>query len=184
VAEALAHGPFAEIVVEKGIAECLTAVPGAGRPSHTDLMVEARSPSGKVVLGVEGKVHESFGPRVDAWLAKEEPGRSSSNKEARLRGLCEGLGLSADAPSTLAIRYQLLHRSWAALAHAKAVGAQAAILLVHSFAETGDTENVADYRAFLRALGADGGLGVLTSLGVRGGTAFWAAWVRDRPLAP
>lgn len=183
VADVLASGPFAGIVVEKGIAECLTAVPGAGRPSHTDLMVEARSPTGKMVLGVEGKVHESFGPRVDAWLAKEEPGRSRSNKEARLRGLCEGLGLSADATSTLSLRYQLLHRSWAALAHAKATGAQAAVLLVHSLAVDGDEGNVTDYQAFVRALGADGGVGVLTSLGDRGGMPFWTVWVRDRPLA-
>lgn len=183
VAEVLAHGPFAGLVVEKGIAECLTAVPGAGRPSHTDLMVETRSPAVKLVLGVEGKVHESFGPRVDAWLAKEEPGRSRSNKEVRLRGLCEGLGLSADAPSTLTLRYQLLHRSWAALAHAKAAGAQSAVLLVHSLADGGDEGNVADYQAFVRALGADGGVGVLTSLGYRGGMPFWAVWVRDRPLA-
>jgi hypothetical protein len=183
VAEVLARGPFRTLVVEKGIAECLTAVPGAGRPSHTDLMVEARGPGTKVVLGVEGKVHESFGPRVDAWLAKEEPGRSRSNKDTRLRGLCEGLGLSPDAPSTRALRYQLLHRSWAALAHAKATGAHAAVLLVHSLADGGDVDNVADYRAFLRALGADGDVGELTSLGDRGGMPFWAVWVRDRPLA-
>ena len=183
VVEALARGPFGALVVEKGIAECLTAVPGSGRPSHTDLMVEARRPAGKVVLGVEGKVHESFGPRVEAWLTKEEPGRSRSNKDVRLRGLCEGLGLSPDAPSTRGLRYQLLHRSWAALAHARRTGAQAAVLLVHALADGGDAENVADYQAFLRALGADGAdLGVPISLGSREGMPFWALWVRDRPL--
>lgn len=183
VAEVLARGPFGTLVVERGIAECLTEVPGAGRPSHTDLMVEARGPAGRVVIGVEAKVREAFGPRVDAWLNKEEPGRPRSNKELRLRGLCAELGLGPEAATTLALRYQLLHRSWAALAHAKETGARAAVLLVHSLADGEDEDNLADYRAFTRALGfvaAD--LTAPMYLGVRGGLPFWGAWVCDRPL--
>ena len=128
-ASALQAEPFGGLLLDRAIAECRTAVPGAGRPSHTDLMVEATDRGGgRVVVAVEGKVRESFGPLVGAWLQEVEHERSAANKQERLRGLCEGLGLTVDA--TASLRYQLLHRTWAGLAHAAAMGARRAIVLV------------------------------------------------------
>ena len=184
VAAVLASGPFGPLAVVRAIAECRTPVPGAGRPSHTDLMVEAADAAGgRVVIAVEGKVNESFGPLVGAWLREVDHERSAANKLERLRGLCDGLGLPMGA-GTEALRYQLLHRTWAAVSHAKSVGAQRAVVLVHSFAPPPDYDNRAAFGAFLAAMGqATFTSGAVLPLGRRMGVDLWAAWVSDTPLA-
>lgn len=184
VAGALASAPFGPFVVDRAIAECRTSVPGVGRPSHTDLMVEAvDAAGGRVVIAVEGKVSELFGPLVGAWLRKVDHGRSAANKLERLRGLCDALGLPMGA-DTEALRYQLLHRTWAAMSHAKSVGAPRAVVLVHSFAPPPDYDNRAAFGAFLKAMGqAAFSPGAVLPLGRRMGIDLWAAWVSDSPLA-
>ncbi len=184
VAAVLASGPFGPLVVDRAIAECRTSVPGVGRASHTDLMVEAADAAGgRVVIAVEGKVSESFGPLVGAWLREVDHDRSAANKLDRLRGLCDGLGLPMGA-GTETLRYQLLHRTWAAVSHAKSVGAQRAVVLVHSFAPPPDYDNRAAFGAFLAAMGqAAFAPGVVLPLGRRMGIDLWAAWVSDTPLA-
>jgi hypothetical protein len=182
VAHALRAEPFRGLRLDRAIAECRTAVPGAGRPSHTDLMVEATDGAGhRVVVAVEGKVRESFGPLVAAWLQEVDHERSAANKQERLRGLCEGLGLTVAGTDSL--RYQLLHRTWAGLRHAAELGATQAVLLVHSFAPTPDADNRSAFAAFLTAMGHTGFKpGALAPLGRRMGIDLWAAWVSDTPL--
>ena len=182
VASALGAGPFAGLRLDRAIAECRTAVPGAGRPSHTDLMVEATDPAGnRVVVAVEGKVKESFGPLVGAWLQTVDHQRSASNKQERLQGLCDGLGLSVACTDSL--RYQLLHRTWAGLRHAVALGATRTILLVHSFAPAPDADNRSAFAAFLVSMGHAGFTpGALVPLGRRMGIDLWAVWVSDTAL--
>lgn len=184
VANALRKGPFEDLAFVRGIAECRTPVPGAGRPSHTDLMVEARDAGGQgVAIAVEGKVNESFGPLVGAWRTKVDDTRSAENKAERLAGLCDGLQLSVDDPATDRLRYQLLHRTWAALSHAESMGASRSVLLVHSFATGPDADNRAAFREFLRAMGQSSfELGHPIRLGERRGIELWAAWVSDTPL--
>jgi hypothetical protein len=184
VAAVLASGPFGPLVVDRAIAECRTSVPGVGRPSHTDLMVEASDAAGgRVVIAVAGKVSEPFGPLVGAWLREVDHDRSAANKLDRLRGLCDGLGLPMGA-GTETLRYQLLHRTWAAVSHAKSVRANRAVVLVHSFAPPPDYDNRAAFGAFLAAMGqAAFAPGAVLPLGQRMGIDLWAAWVSDRPLA-
>lgn len=184
VAAVLASRPFGPLAVDRAIAECRTPVPGVGRPSHTDLMVEAvDGVGGRVVIAVEGKVRESFGPLVGAWLREVDHERSAANKLERLHGLCTGLGLPMGA-GTEALRYQLLHRTWAAMSHAKSAGAHRAVVLVHSFAPPPDYDNRAAFGAFLAAMGQTTFTpGVVLPLGRRMGIDLWAAWVSDTPLA-
>lgn len=192
VAESLARGPFGDLRLSRGIAECKTDVPGRGRPSQTDLMVEALAPDGRrIVLGVEGKVDESFGPIVESWLADTDSDRSARNKLERLRGLCAGLGLDESGDAVRALRYQLLHRTYAALVHAKQWNADIAVLLVHSFAAGPDTTNREAFAAFLSELGVidTPPTGTPVRVGARMGTDLWAVWVADRvgmdrPLKP
>jgi hypothetical protein len=184
VAAVLASGPFGPLDILGAIAECRTTVPGIGRASHTDLMVEAADVAGgRVVIAVESKVSESFGPFVGAWLREVDHERSAANKLERLRGLCDALGLPMGA-GTEALRYQLLHRTWAAMSHARSVGAPRAVVLVHSFAPPPDYDNRAAFGAFLAAMGqAAFTPGVVLPLGRRIGIDLWAAWVNDMPLA-
>lgn len=94
-----------------------------------------------------------------------------------------GLGLSVGTEAVGGLRYQLFHRTYAALAHARAVKATRAVLVVHSFADGADRDNQADFRRFLAAMGADGeGMGTAARIGVRSGVNLSAVWISDRPL--
>ena len=123
-------------------------LPGGGHPSQTDLMVYAHNLGGAlVVLAIEGKVAEPFGPLVGEWRAD-----ASGGKEARLHALRRTLGLD-DGPELDVLRYQLLHRAASALIEAGRFSAQHAVLLVHSF-DPQDPE-LADLGALARAVGCD-----------------------------
>ena len=172
---ALRHPPFRGLVFERGVVEHNTDVPGRGRASCTDLMVTARTPEGKgVVIGVEGKVDESFGEPVGEWLHK-----GGVNRQDRLDGLCEGLGL--DPARMGRLRYQLFHRSYAALATARAQGCEHAIMAVHSLQGRGPRgDNWQGFVAFARALGAVD-IAAMRPVGVgeRMGVKFWLMWVTE-----
>jgi hypothetical protein len=112
-----------------GFPEYQTPLPGGTRPTQTDLLVLAGNAAGSlVVVGVEGKVDETFGPTVDEWRAKPTPG-----KMKRLEFLCYRLSL--DPADVGDLRYQLLHRTVASMLEAERYGAAAAVTLVHSFSK-------------------------------------------------
>ena len=127
-----------------------TPLPGGTRASQTDLLVLARRPAGnQVVFAVEGKVAEPFG---DHTVARWRTQSDSQGRKDRLAFLLGRLGLADDA-SVGALRYQLLHRTVAALLEAERFGAPEAVMLVHSFSATAEWRD--DYVAFARALGAE-----------------------------
>ena len=105
---------FGDLTLKRGVVEHETPVPGRGRASCTDLMVIACSAAGEqVVVGVEGKVDEAFGPRVGEWLEAGATEAHRENRETRLAGLCDALGFVPR--DVLNVRYQLLHRAYASL---------------------------------------------------------------------
>ena len=146
-------------------------LPGGRRASQNDIFVLAKSAAGPVAIMVEGKVNESFGPKLDEWQAE-----ASEGKEVRLAYLLEVLGLKTLPSET---RYQLLHRTASALIAAEQYRAAAAVMLVHSFsaARTG----FADYQAFLALFGAAAAFGEVTSLGKCRDIPLFAAWVPGDP---
>ena len=156
-----------------GFPEHQTALPGRGRPSQSDVFVFARSERGAVAIAVEGKVEEPFGPLVSEWLdAGDSPSR---NKYARLKGLCGLLGLSVE--SVGALRYQLLHRTGAALIEAERYHARDAMMLVHSFSPT--RMWFEDFVVFVRAMGGSVAEDGVITVGARGGIELHLAWVTD-----
>lgn len=108
------------IVPEYGV-----PLPGGSRSSKTDVFVLARGTQGLVTVAVEGKVEEPFGP-----LVGEKRQHTSEGQLERLRFLQDTLGI-VQLPDT--IRYQLLHRTASALVTAEQFGANAAMMIVHSF---------------------------------------------------
>ena len=104
-------------------------LPGGVRPSQTDIFALTRNEAGLVVLGVEAKVDEAFGPTLG-----EKRGDASSGSQKRLAYLEGELGCSE--PLADNIRYQLLHRTISALLSAKAFHAHIAVMLVQSFSPT------------------------------------------------
>ena len=157
--------------------EVLIAIPehkvdldGGRRPSQTDLWALLRSAHGLASMAVEGKAGEPFDRPVSEWLSNAS---DRSGKPERLKQLCGLLGLEESAVP--ACRYQLLHRTAAAILEARRFGASRAVMLVQSF--TSDPESMAAYAHFGRLLGAEAGENAAIGCGSRGGVDLFIGWV-------
>lgn len=140
----------------------------------TDLLAVAGLGSGLVVVAVEGKVTESFDKLVSEWLAD-----GSGGKRQRLNALCQLLDL--DPESVTDLRYQLFHRTAAAILEARRFRASKAILLVHSFCP--NATGLGDYVEFGRRLGFEQlGRDHVSEPREVGGIELQLAWVSDEPL--
>lgn len=122
-----------------------TPLHGGTTSSMTDVLALASNAKGLVVLGVEGKVDEDFGPT----LAEKRAG-ASDGQSGRIDYLHRELQLDSALPGH--VRYQLLHRTVSALFTAREFHAGAAVMLVHSFGR--DPRLKDDYAAFCAAMGA------------------------------
>lgn len=127
------------------VPEWKTALPGGRRESYTDVLALARNDRGLVVVAVEAKVDEEFGPTLG-----EKRVAPSDGQRERLDYLDQVLHL--DNPLPDAIRYQLLHRTASAILTARLFHARTAVMLVQSFSPVGHGRK--DFEAFSRALGA------------------------------
>ena len=116
-----------------------------GRPSQTDILALIGDGAQYIVLGIEGKVNETFGPLVSEWLIEASP-----HKQTRLAVLCETLGLVGKDISSL--RYQLLHRTAATIYEAQRYKTSQALMLVHSFSPNHLWFD--DFQKFANAIGA------------------------------
>ena len=142
-------------------AEILLALPeleggptAVGRPAHADGPHDPRAHTGRFAgrhRGLEGKVDEPFGDLVgDGGRRAPSPGRRSGS--AFLLRLLELGHVDPDG-----LRYQLLHRTAAALIEANRFGAECAVMLVQPFSP--EHRSWSDFVAFAEALG-DRGRGV------------------------
>jgi hypothetical protein len=141
------------------------------KASQTDILAVGRVRDQLAILAVEGKVEESFGDFVAQWR-QDKP---SAAKDSRLLRISAMLGLEGD-PN--ALRYQLLHRTAAALIEARKYNAAAALMLVHSFSRT--RSGFEDYRRFASALGcADLAPERVVGPVDRNGLQLFLGWVSD-----
>lgn len=158
--------PSAELLL--ALPEHKVPLPGGSRSSQTDIWVLARSENQLISLAVEGKVSEPFGPTVQEWLKDSSPGKAK-----RLGYLQSLLDLPSVSDST---RYQLLHRTASAIIEAQRFNAAHAVMLVHSFSQSG--EWFQDYAAFVSLMGGSAAEDRLTSVGLPSGVSLHLAWVR------
>ena len=114
------------------------------RPSQTDVLAIVEINSGFAILGIEGKVKESFGRLIGEW------NDYSPGKLRRLAGLIEHLGLKPSF-SMGALRYQLFHRTVATLLEAERAKASEAAMIVQSFSP--ELVGFNDFQDFASALG-------------------------------
>lgn len=126
------------------VPEWETPLPGGVTTSHTDILALLRNDRGLVVLAVEAKVDEEFGPTIGQKRAA-----ASDGKTERLNFLHRQLQLDAPLPDS--VRYQLLHRAASAILTARMFQAHAAVMLVQSFGAAGRWRE--DFEAFCLALG-------------------------------
>jgi len=126
------------------IPEWEVELPGGNTASQTDILAITRNDSGLVILGVEAKVDEPFGPTLE-----EKKSGATDGQLGRIAYLEKVLGRTV--PFEDKIRYQLLHRTVSALLTAQEFHAPVAVMLVHSFSPLSRWRN--DFEAFCQALG-------------------------------
>ena len=160
---------FKNLEILFAVPEYQVPLPGGSRPSQNDLFVLARNDDELVVIMVEGKASESFGPTLGEWRAN-----GSDGKRKRLAYLQQVLQL--DGELTDEVRYQLLHRTASPLIVAKQFHATSAIMLVHSFSE--ENEWFDDYSAFLDLYGVQAQMGVLQEASRRTSVKLYCGWAK------
>ena len=143
--EASGRNDLIDLKLLAAIPEWEVDLQGGNRPSHTDVLALARNEEGLVVLGVEAKVDEPFGPTLGEKRAGESAGQGE-------RIDCLHAALCLDAPLKDTIRYQLLHRTVSVLQTAEDFHARSAIMLVHSFSPTRRWRG--DFLSFCEAMAA------------------------------
>lgn len=163
---------FADCEPILGLPEHKVTMPGVGFPSQNDLFVLAKAQDDELVsIAVEGKVSESFGTRLSTWYS------DSTNKQMRLEGILELIGLPFDNSLLMPIRYQLLHRTASAVVEAQRFNAKYAIMLVHSFSQS--DEHFADYQAFVNLYGvAEIAVGQVVRLTNTQNIDLYTVWIR------
>jgi hypothetical protein len=116
------------------------------RPSHSqsDLLAIVGVTNGIAVLSIEAKVDEGFDKTVGHWISD-----GSQGKAIRLANLSALLGIESDGVHGL--RYQLLHRTAAAVLEAKRYRTNQAAMIVQSWCP--ERSSLDDYSAFCRVLG-------------------------------
>lgn len=145
------------------IPEYQVELPGGQRPSQTDVLALMRGQEGLVVVAVEGKVDEPFGPTVG-----EKRSEASAGVDERLAWLIARLGFDS-VPDT--IRYQLLHRTVSSLS---SFNAACAVMLVHSFSPTGRWFE--DFAAFASLFGVEAGAGSILRINRPAGVPLFIGW--------
>jgi hypothetical protein len=149
----------------KGMPEFVTSLPEVGEGRNHDLVLEGEAAGGRVLIAVEAKADEKFGPRIGKyWAEKREqrsaPGGTPSRAPERIEALLALLAGPEANPAQepwIRIRYQLVTAAVGALLEAQARKASLAVLAIHEF-QTSETDednlarNAADLEAFLGAL--------------------------------
>jgi hypothetical protein len=131
-------------LIDAWLERCTYLPWGRGNPTQTDLLAVLGIGDELALLAIEAKVKESFGPYVKDWLAE-----GGDNRAERLHGLCDLLDLNTEAAFEL--RYQLLHRTAAAVLEAERYRARHAAMVVQSFRP--DKTGLSDFQSFAEAMG-------------------------------
>jgi Domain of unknown function (DUF6946) len=163
----LGSADFSEIELVRGEPEARVSFDGrVGEPRNADLSIDATVRGRPVAISIEAKADEPFGElmpdalssAVEALLTNERSGAL-----ARASELCRALlpSTSKGLPAIRELRYQLLTATAGALAHAQAIGAETALLLIHEFRREGTEserrrrQNATDLNAYLRRISSD-----------------------------
>jgi len=169
------HPKFKGASLVLGIPEHQVSLDGGGHPSQTDLWALLSIAGGGLVsVAIEAKAGEPFDKTVAEWLAAGSP---RSGRPARLRQLQEVLALKPEVAPQL--RYQLLHRTAAAMLEARRFRAGSALLLVQAFAD--DPESLEAFSHFGRALGCVCSAGTIVDGPVLDGVALHVGWLQCPP---
>lgn len=110
------------------IPEHKVKMPKGRGESQCDVFALVRLDDDLAVLAVEAKVDETFGPTIDQWLKQ-----GGANRPPILEAICEVIGASYPPPGHL--RYQLFHRTAAAVLESRRFKSPLAMMIVQSFSK-------------------------------------------------
>ena len=144
VLEASGEQSLANLEMLLAIPEWEVELPGGNTSSQTDVLAITRNKFDLVILAVEAKVDETFGPTLGK--KKQDATPSQLKRIAYLEG-----ELDCCAPLADEIRYQLLHRTVSAILTARAFHSSVAVMVVHSFSPESLWRQ--DFDAFAVAIG-------------------------------
>lgn len=152
---------FGNVTLESAEPECNVPFDEFSGPRQCDLAIQASNHRGRIVVHIEGKADEAFGPLTgetyDAAVAANalRVGKRQSAVPRRIELLSERLfGRTLD-DAVRGLRYQLLYTAAAALADAAERKAVAAVFVVQELHSPGLNsrklrQNAEDWAAFLR----------------------------------
>lgn len=159
-------------LVDAWLERCTDLGDRRGSATQTDLLAVLGVGDELAVMAVEAKVTESFGPLVSEWI-----GEGGEGKEDRLQRLCDLLGFDRDSVGDL--RYQLFHRTAAAILEARRYRSKKAVLMVHSFCP--HASGLSDFKAFYERMGMSGvGRDLLGDSKQVAGLSLWVGWASDQ----
>lgn len=132
------------------IPEHKVALPGGNRESQCDVFALIKVDNKIYAVAVEAKVNEPFGPTIGEWMQN-----ASNGKIERIRHICDLLGLETIPPGHL--RYQLFHRTAAAILESERFKTDNAAMIIQSFSQ--NHKWFEDFYSFSEFLGLDVKLG-------------------------
>ena len=156
--------PGAELLF--AIPEHGVALPGRGANSQCDVFALLRIGGQTCALAVEAKVHEPFDKTLAEWQTP-----FSEGKARRLAGLCDVLQIDPLPDQT---RYQLIHRTAAAIIEARRFKTDRAAMCVQSFAT--DHCGHADFAQFAALFGLDVPPGTAATVVLPSGLPLTLGW--------
>lgn len=118
------------VELQLAIVEHKVPMPGIGYPSQCDVFALTRADGIDQAVAIEAKVNEPFGPTVKDWMGAAP----SLNKTERLGTICAWFGHEMPSDD---LRYQLFHRTAAAVVEARRFFRPMAAMIVHSFSPQG-----------------------------------------------
>lgn len=149
------------------IPEHKVALPGGGRESQCDVFALARAGDETIAIAVEAKVNEPFGPTIEEWMVN-----ASKGKIERIRFICDLLGLE-DLPAGN-LRYQLFHRTAAAVLESARFKTDRAAMIVQSFSQ--DHRWFEDFQAFASLFGRHAEIGKAIVIELPSGRPLTLGW--------
>ncbi len=153
------------------IPEHKVAMKGRGHASQCDIFALVRADDQTCAVAVEAKVDESFGPTVGKWLVDASPGKAD-----RLRDICALLGLGTPDG---ALRYQLFHRTAAAVLEAQRFKTDRAAMVVQSFSP--EHRWFEDFAAFAALFGLEAERGRPLTCTLPSGLPLTLGWASGSP---
>jgi hypothetical protein len=147
---------------------CTSLEDGRPSPSQSDMLALLGLRSGLGVLSIEAKVDEGFDKTVSEWL-----GDGSKGKRVRLAKLLDLFGMTGSNVDSL--RYQLFHRTAAAVLEARRYRAGEAAMIVQSWSI--DRHGFGDFAAFSAAIGVGAAVeGILSNPIMVAGISLRLGW--------